>query len=259
MEDELFRYADLETRLVAAAHAIGVILLAFALGALILPVIAIVPLNLLIEVRTPGGDLTPITLTVLSILQFTGFGIVAIGYVLRRKVTLFEIDLPSLSDIGWIVGGFVALFLANALLSVLITYLGIASAENTVVTTGNENPEFFLYMIPVALLFVGPGEELIFRGVVQGLLRKAYGVVPAIVLSSALFGVAHYLALSGEGKITYIAVAAVLGLVLGTVYEQSKNLLVPTVIHGLWNTMLFLVSWYAATHDLPEAAMVLLP
>lgn len=257
MDDELFRYAGMETRLVATSHALGVIILAFALGAIALPALALIPLRYVLTLQNAAGDLKPIPLVFLSILQFIGFGIVAIGYRRRRGVRLFDIETPSLSEIGWMVGGFVALFLSSTILSVIISQLGLQSAENSVVTTGNQNPEFFLYMIPVALFFVAPGEELVFRGVVQGLLRDAYGVVPGVLLTSGLFGVAHYLALSGQGKLTYIAVAAVLGIVLGTVYELTENLVVPIVIHGFWNTMLFVVSWYAATHDVSQATMAL--
>jgi membrane protease YdiL (CAAX protease family) len=67
-----------------------------------------------------------------------------------------------------------------------------------------------------------------------------------VVLASALFGVAHWLALTGGGsRLTYVAIAAVLGLVLGVAYEFSENLAVPIVIHGLWNAFLF-GSQYAA-------------
>lgn len=110
-------------------------------------------------------------------------------------------------------------------------------------------------MVPISLLLVAPGEELIFRGVVQGLFRRAYGPVPAILITSALFGVAHYLALSGSGKLVYVAVAAILGLVLGTVYELSDNLVVPTLAHGVWNSYLFLGQWVLLTYDI-EAMMI---
>jgi membrane protease YdiL (CAAX protease family) len=256
--DSLYRYADLETRLRATGHALGVIVLAFVVGALGLQILAIPVLGLFVDI-TVDNQLTPVASIVLSIVQFVGFMGVAIAYVRWRDVTLFGAAFPSLKDIGWIVGGLFALFGSVIVLGYIIQFLGIESAENTVVEMGRQNPDFFLYMVPVALLFIGPGEELLFRGVVQGLLRQAYGVVPAVLATSALFGVAHYLALSGGGKLTYIAIAGALGIVLGAAYELSGNIVVPSVIHGIYNAILFFGNWVIETQDIPQQAATFLP
>lgn len=258
MESPLFRYAPLQTRFIGAGHAIGVIVLAFAVG-IALSIGGIVLSAFAFGGSIGGGNLPTEAIAITSAMQFVGFILVAYGYVRYRGVTLFEFDTPSLEDIGYIVGGFVALFASSMVLGLIIQALGADSATNSVVEVGNRDPVFFLYMIPVALFLVGPGEELVFRGVVQGLIREAYGVVPAVLITSLLFGLAHVLALSGSGKVTYIAVAAVLGIVLGVVYELSGNLLVPTVIHGFWNSMLFLINWYGAVYGLPEQAAMVLP
>ena len=69
--------------------------------------------------------------------------------------------------------------------------------------------------------------------------------------SIGMFGVVHWIALSGGGKVTYIAVAAVLGLALGAVYERTKNILVPIAVHGLYNALLFSIQWLVATGQVP--------
>lgn len=106
-------------------------------------------------------------------------------------------------------------------------------------------------MIPITVLFVGPGEELLFRGVIPGLFRRAYGPVPAIVIASGLFDVAHYAALAGSDKRTYIVVTILLGLLLGGLYEQTDNVLVPIVVHGIYNAILFAGQWAVAVNDIP--------
>jgi len=260
MAEQMAGLGDTETRLRSISHALGIIILAFAAGGLVLPFVAVPVLAtfMTVTVTTPAGQeqFTPEALAILSALQFVAFIGVALAYVNWRGRWPFEVDLPELSDIGWMVGGFLSLLGASVALSIVLSVLGVQTAQNSVVTTGQSNPEFFLYMIPIAIFLVGPGEELVFRGVVQGLFRAAYGVVPAVLVTSALFGIAHYLALSGtgSGKLAYIAVAGVLGLVLGAVYEKTKNLLVPIVIHSAWNTMLFGVQWYVATHDVSMPA-----
>jgi hypothetical protein len=104
-------------------------------------------------------------------------------------------------------------------------------------------------MIPVAILLVGPFEELVFRGGVQGILRRTWGPGVAIVVASVLFGLVHWIALTGAGgsRVPYVTVAATLGLVLGYLYERSRNLVVPAVVHGLYNTVLFGAQYLSAT------------
>ncbi|MFC7172842.1 CPBP family intramembrane glutamic endopeptidase [Haloplanus litoreus] len=156
---------------------------------------------------------------------------------------------PTLRHLGLIVVGVVALVGAQLVIARLLTALSIEVAQNQVVVTGQQDPRYFLYMIPVAILLVGPFEELVFRGGVQGILRRTWGPSVAITLSSVLFGLVHWVALTGAGgsRIPYVTVAATLGLVLGYLYERSRNLLVPAVVHGLYNTVLFGAQYLSAT------------
>lgn len=72
-------------------------------------------------------------------------------------------------------------------------------------------------------------EELLFRGVVMGLLRPA-GDRVAILVSALLFSLAH-------GTLTQIPFAFVLGLVFGFLYVRTGSLLVPMALHFLNNGM----------------------
>jgi membrane protease YdiL (CAAX protease family) len=243
MASDYYRTTDWRTGAASFGHSLGVVVAAFLLGYLLQYVAAfalvaagVVSLEALAKPDLPLP--APVNATVAAV-QFVGFGAAVYAYLRWRDVDLFDVDVPDLTDLGWAVGGFVVLFLASLVVSLVIQALGAETATNQVVELGRENPVLFLYLIPVTILFVAPAEEALFRGVVQGLFRRAYGVVPAVVLASALFGIAHWLALTGGGRLTYIAVAAVLGVVLGTVYELSENLLVPVAIHGAWNAFLF--------------------
>ncbi|AZH24485.1 CPBP family intramembrane glutamic endopeptidase [Haloplanus aerogenes] len=187
---------------------------------------------------------------VASVLQFVGFGVAVAAYLaITRDWDLVQIRLPTLRSLGLIVVGVVALVLAQLAIARLLAVLGITVAQNQVVVTGQQDPRYFLYMIPVAILLVGPFEELVFRGGVQGILRRTWGPSVAIVVASVLFGLVHWVALTGGGgsRIPYVTVAATLGLVLGYLYERSRNLVVPAVVHGLYNTVLFGAQYLTAT------------
>jgi hypothetical protein len=229
-------------------HSVLVVVAAFVAGI----VIAILGGSLVLGTELASGQESPGFFLTTSILQFVGFGLVVLAYLeWRSQWDLINVSWPSLRDVAWVVLGFVGLFAAVYVIGILITLLGQQTAENAVVTEGQQNPVLFLYMIPVTIFFVAPAEEFLFRGVVQGLFRRAYGSIVAVLAASGMFGIVHWIALSGGGKVTYIAVAAVLGLALGAVYERTKNILVPIAVHGLYNALLFSIQWLVATGQVP--------
>lgn len=90
--------------------------------------------------------------------------------------------------------------------------------------TGCEWPD--LAVLSVA---AGVGEEMLFRGVVQGALSRLLGPAPAVVLASALFGLLHPISLG------YIVLAGLLGAYLGLVWIVTGNLLAVMVAHALYD------------------------
>ena len=232
------RRPDAGTALRAGGHALFLVAGAFLTGLLFAGAAVSVLASMGFSRET---DIVAL-LVVSSIGQFTGFYLAVWWYFQRigefRALVLAR--LPSLRDAGWAVGGLVALFVTNVVLSQLLVQFGLEGAQNAVIEQGRATPALFLYLIPVTVLFVAPAEELLFRGAVQGLFVRAAGVGPGIVGSSLLFGVAHYLALGGTGSRTAtIAVIVVLGLVLGVVYERAGNIAVPIAVHAGWNVTVF--------------------
>jgi len=87
-------------------------------------------------------------------------------------------------------------------------------------------------LVLVAVL-AGIGEELLFRGVVQNGLAQAWHPGPALVLASLLFGLAHAISLA------YLLAASLIGFYLGLFYHLTGNLLVPILIHALYDWIAF--------------------
>jgi membrane protease YdiL (CAAX protease family) len=83
---------------------------------------------------------------------------------------------------------------------------------------------------------VGPiAEELFFRGVLYGFLRR-WGIVVAIVVSTGLFVLAHPIS---QG---FPVPQAVGGIVFALAYEIEGSLMTPIVIHVLGNLALYTLS-----------------
>jgi membrane protease YdiL (CAAX protease family) len=239
------RAAATEERLLALGKGVLVVVLAF-LGAV---VVASVADGLLRGVGLARDALAYRVLV--NGAQFLGFGAGVAGYLAATDdwaLVRDRLRAPSVRDAGYLALGVVVLLGASTAIGQVLAALGVEVAQNQVIVAGQDDPTFFLLMIPVSILLVGPFEELVFRGGLQGLLRRAWGPAPAVVLASAGFGAVHLFALGGTGsRLTYLLVAAALGLVLGVAYERTENLLVPAGAHGLYNATLFSVQYAAAT------------
>jgi len=64
---------------------------------------------------------------------------------------------------------------------------------------------------------------------------------PAILAATALFGLVHAPAVSGGRAAVASAVvtATILGVLLGYLYERTENVVVPAVVHGVNNAVIF--------------------
>ncbi|WP_246049095.1 CPBP family intramembrane glutamic endopeptidase [Natronomonas salsuginis] len=183
------------------------------------------------------------------LLQGVTFGGLAIIYLKIHDLgfNFAPFTIPDKRDIIVISSGILALLGLIVIVSAVISSFGIDSAQNQIVTIGQQNPEAFLLLVPLSFLLVGPGEELLYRGIIQGTLRESLHPSRAIVLTSALFASIHLFSLTGEGKLVYIGVAFLLALVLGITYEYTDNLTVPAVIHGAYNAVQFASAYLTAT------------
>ncbi|GAB3421254.1 CPBP family intramembrane metalloprotease [Haloparvum alkalitolerans] len=183
------------------------------------------------------------------LLQGVTFGGLSILYLRFRDLDFefVSLSIPDRRDVAVTIGGVGTLLGLLIVASRVISSLGLESAENQVVTVGQQNPTAFLILIPLSFLLVGPGEELLYRGLVQGTLRETLHPTRAIVLASALFASIHLFSLSGEGKLVYVGIAFVLALVLGATYEYTDNLVVPALIHGAYNAIQFTSAYLTAT------------
>jgi len=174
-------------------------------------------------------------------LQYAGFLLVTGWYALAvRDEPLIPWATPGRRELGLIVAGIVILVGANNGITRLFAAVDVSLGDNAAVTIGTGEPAYLLTMVAFSLLVVGPAEELLFRGVVQGRLRETWGVWPAILAATVLFGLSHASVAGGvAGIAAYIVTATLLGVLLGYLYERTNNIVVPAVIHGVNNAVIF--------------------
>jgi membrane protease YdiL (CAAX protease family) len=188
---------------------------------------------------------TPVVVLVVSLVLVQGvtFGGVALAYLRLRGRRLSSLGLarPSPRDGVVVFAGYVLALLAALGGAVAVSLTGVEAGTNQAADVALENPEVLLVLVPASFLLIGPGEELLFRGVVQGRLRETLSAPVAVGLASVLFAGVHFVALSGSSGARLVTIGVLLGpsLVFGTAYELTDNLVVPSLIHGGYNATLF--------------------
>jgi hypothetical protein len=88
----------------------------------------------------------------------------------------------------------------------------------------------FIYLI----FFVGLGEELLFRALIQRNLQHAFGTSIGLLFASFVFAVMH-LTWRSAPELVFVFFG---GLVLGYLYYKTGSLTAPIIVHGVGNTML---------------------
>ncbi|WP_313694037.1 CPBP family intramembrane glutamic endopeptidase [Halorarum halobium] len=173
------------------------------------------------------------------------------------------VRVPSLRELGVVVVGFFAvLVLALGTIYVVTEIVGATPAENTAGELAQQLPRIIPLFIVASLVVIGPCEETLFRGAVQNRLRESFSAPVAITLAAVLFAVVHVTALTGglQARAVTIGILLVPSFVFGTVYEYTENLVVPALVHGIWNAFIF-TSLYVTLVIAPESgsAAVLAP
>jgi len=170
----------------------------------------------------------------------------ALGY-LRWRSRPVSVDRPSRSE-SVVIGASVVASVAAALgLTLLRRTLLSGTVTSTIDGMVSTTPTLALALGVSSVLLIAPAEELLFRGAIQGLLKRAWGPWPAILAAGALFGSLHLFGGASASTLAYVVIAFLLGSVLGVLYEYTENLVVPAAAHGLFNAVAFGIQYLSVT------------
>ncbi|MXV80494.1 MAG: CPBP family intramembrane metalloprotease [Chloroflexi bacterium] len=157
--------------------------------------------------------------------------------ILRRRgqSRLISWRRPGGSDIAWAIGGLLAIYAVLYAYTAIITAAGLESLEPQ--STIDDDRLFIHTSVVVALgilvIVCAPiYEEAFARGFVLGGLRPHWGMIPAFVVSAAVFSALH----ADLGSLIPFAIA---GLVLGIVYIRTESLTAASFAHFGFNVIGF--------------------
>lgn len=151
--------------------------------------------------------------------------------------------------IGWGIGlGFLALPLALGAREVFVQLVGSNEAPQALVQKfvaaikeGNGN---LMGLIAISAGIVAPfAEEILFRGTFYPMLTRSVGRGPAALATAILFAASHDTLSDAPGLM-------ILALCLTLAYEVTGSLLVPMVMHAVFNGTSLLAMWWQVSHGM---------
>jgi hypothetical protein len=147
---------------------------------------------------------------------------------------------PDRRDWTLVIAGTVAAVAVNRVAFALGALVGIDPVA-TVSTPEGLTAAGLLVVSPVFLLVVGPAEEYLFRGVLQGYLGQSFSAAGAIGWAAALFTLVHIpnLLAAPEAAPVSLPVWLLLGLLLGWLFERTGTVTVPALVHGAYDVVVF--------------------
>ena len=178
-----------------------------------------------------------------------GLAAAAVAFVVLsgRGLAYFDISQPNRRDLVWTVGGTALVVVAAIGIGLLYWSLGIEAAEHDLARRGaQEGAELLLIAIPLTVIATAVGEELLYRNGIQKYLTEHFQPAVAILATSIIFAVVHIPALIAPGIAALLATLAIivaLSIILGVAYERTQNVVVPILIHGIYNVFVFGI-WY---------------
>ncbi|MEF8791744.1 MAG: CPBP family intramembrane glutamic endopeptidase [Haloarculaceae archaeon] len=238
------RFRDGPVRVVLAL-VVAVLLAALGLG-----VGSLLVRGTVLALESAGVAVTPTRAILIStvLLQGVAFGGVSLAYLRLRGLdrSYLGVRVPSLREWLTVASGWILALFGAVTMVVVVVVTGLDPAANRAGELGQADPLVFALLVPVSFLLIGPGEELLFRGIIQNSLVESLGRLPGILLATLLFAAAHVFSLAGplSGRAVTVLLLFVPGLVLALTYDFTDNIVVPSLVHGAYNATLFALSFF---------------
>ena len=178
-------------------------------------------------------DPTPLAVPV----QFVLYGLI---YVCFRLVLGLRYHRPVLASLGWRPSGFNLLAAAGGGVLLAFGITGLASLLHTPKVPSPvdklvDTPFSFAMVALLAVVAAPFFEELFFRGFLQPLFSRTFGVIAGILVTAVLFGSLHGPEYSWAWQ--YVIAISLAGAVFGWVRAHANSIIPSVVMHGCFNAM----------------------
>ncbi len=170
-------------------------------------------------------------------------GMIASALVLARltdgrlSAGVFGLRVPRLwPAVGWLLLSWGIFLIFSAIWAAA---LDVTQSDDLPTELGADESDAALVAVAVLVCFVAPlAEEFFFRGFCFTALRRAWGVVPAAIVTGLIFGGIH----AGGTDVEFLGPLACFGLMLCLLYYWTQSLIPCMVLHALNNSLALGVS-----------------
>jgi membrane protease YdiL (CAAX protease family) len=170
-------------------------------------------------------------------IQYLAYGLIYLCFYVVFKL---RYDRPVFRSLGFVKTHFN--LIAGGAGGVLLAF-GLGLVANFIHTPKVETPFDELAKTPFSLALLGLTaivtaplvEEAIFRGFLQPLFSRTFGMVLGIGFTALLFGCLH--AYEYQFAWQYVAAIGIVGVALGTLRAKTNSTIPGTVMHGCFNAV----------------------
>lgn len=135
--------------------------------------------------------------------------------------------------------------IASAIILYLIFYLGYYSSDYLFAFThqqvtniySTQNQADKVYIGLALLLWIGPAEEIFWRGFAQHNLTLKYGETKGYVITTLIYALVHIWAFN----FMLFMAALICGLFWGWMFKKYKSLVPVIISHSLWDVLIFVI------------------
>ncbi|GAB6012157.1 CPBP family intramembrane glutamic endopeptidase [Viscerimonas tarda] len=126
------------------------------------------------------------------------------------------------------------IFYAGNEISQLLFDFSEKQVSNVYAIKEGQNP---VILASLLLFWVGPAEEIFWRGYIQRTLAGKKGEIAAVVISTLVYALVHIWSFN----FMLVMAALVCGGFWGLLYMKNKNLLTVLVSHAVWDVAIFIL------------------
>jgi membrane protease YdiL (CAAX protease family) len=126
-------------------------------------------------------------------------------------------------------------FFLGRLVATAVLPFAAGQIQNVYATKAQAPP----WLICTLLLgWIGPAEEIFWRGFVQQRLMQRYGPWPGLVATTAIYALVHV----WSGNFMLVMAAAIAGAFWGLLFMRCKSLWPGIISHAIWDALIFVIA-----------------
>ena len=86
-------------------------------------------------------------------------------------------------------------------------------------------------------LAAGTVEEMVFRGLIMGILERRFGIRAAVIAPSVLFGALHIIGRDMDfvSTVQFLIAGSIVGILFSLIAYESGSVWNSAIVHGVWN------------------------